>query len=185
MDNLLDFIHIHENVLEHEVCNSLINLFESVQDKHERIDNDGKPNFTQFNLTKNLDLGKEFATIHNYLIENILNHIDGYYEFVDGRVFPEQYMLEQMRIKKYLPNQIDMFDTHVDVINHETSKRFLSFTFYLNDVDEGGETVFKDIVIKPKQGSLLIFPPLWMFPHRGECPISNEKYILTTYLHYQ
>jgi hypothetical protein len=30
-----------------------------------------------------------------------------------------------------------------------------------------------------------MFPPLWMFPHKGESPISNPKYIISTYLHYK
>jgi len=53
-------------------------------------------------------------------------------------------------------------------------------------VEEGGETYFTGIgkCIVPKRGRLLIFPPLWMFPHSGEEVISNTKYILSTYLHY-
>jgi hypothetical protein len=57
--------------------------------------------------------------------------------------------------------------------------------WYLNDVEEGGETVFEGFIIKPKIGSMLVFPPLWLFPHRGNPPISNTKYILSTYLHYK
>jgi hypothetical protein len=65
-----------------------------------------------------------------------------------------------------------------------TSRRFISFFWYLNDVAEGGETEFVDLTIKPEAGKLVIFPPLWMFPHKGNPPISNEKYLLSTYLHY-
>jgi hypothetical protein len=58
---------------------------------------------------------------------------------------------------------------------------------YLNDVEEGGETEFESefgFTVKPKQGRMVVFPPMWMFPHRGKQPISNSKYILSTYLHY-
>ena len=57
--------------------------------------------------------------------------------------------------------------------------------WYLNDVNEGGKTVFKDIEIQPKQGTLIVFPPLWMYPHKGEPPTSGSKYIMSTYLHYK
>jgi hypothetical protein len=57
--------------------------------------------------------------------------------------------------------------------------------WYLNDVETGGETVFKDLIIQPKKGTLLIFPPLWMFPHKGNAPIGESKYIMSTYLHYK
>jgi prolyl 4-hydroxylase len=29
---------------------------------------------------------------------------------------------------------------------------------------------------------MLIFPPYWMYQHAGLPPLSNEKYILSTYL---
>ena len=51
--------------------------------------------------------------------------------------------------------------------------------FYLNDVDEGGETEFysQNISIKPKKGTLVIFPSYFTHLHRGKKPISNDKYI--------
>ena len=185
MDELQDFIHIYENALEPDVCNFLISLFDQVPDKHERHDNDGKPNFTQFNLTENRELTPEVNQVHSHIIKNIFEYRDKYYEFVDKRVFPEEHSLEQFRIKKYEPNGVDKFDTHVDVVDYGTARRFLSFMWYLNDVESGGQTIFKDVQIQPKQGTLIMFPPLWMFPHKGESPISGPKYIMSAYLHYK
>ncbi len=185
MDELCDLIRFYDNVLDPQVCQFLIGVFNKFTDKHERQDNEGKPNFTQFNLTKNRDLSEEINNVHNIMIKKTLEYRNIYYEFIDSRVFPEQHAFEEFRIKKYNPGGTDRFDTHVDVINHETSRRYLSFMWYLNDVDHGGNTVFKDVTIKPKTGSLLIFPPLWMYPHKGEPPISGEKYVISTYLHYK
>jgi hypothetical protein len=160
-------------------------LFDQVPDKHERHDNDGKPNFTQFNFTENRELTPEVGQVHNHIIKKIFEYRDKYYEFVDKRVFPEEHALEQFRIKKYEPNNIDQFDTHVDVVDYGTARRFLSFMWYLNDVESGGKTIFKDVQIQPKQGTLIMFPPLWMYPLNGECPISGPKYIMSAYLHYK
>jgi prolyl 4-hydroxylase len=71
------------------------------------------------------------------------------------------------------------------MLDYDTARRFLSFIFYLNDVEQGGETVFANLRVKPEKGLLLMFPPMWMFPHRGDPPISNTKYILSVYLHYR
>ena len=63
----------------------------------------------------------------------------------------------------------------------------ISYLFYLNDVEEGGETIFGingEWRIQPKAGNLLMFPPLWTHPHQGKKPISGPKYIMTTYLNY-
>jgi hypothetical protein len=57
--------------------------------------------------------------------------------------------------------------------------------WYLNDVESGGNTVFGDVIITPKKGTLVMFPPLWMYPHRGEPPLSGPKYIMSAYLHYK
>ena len=184
MDELQDFIHIYENALEPDVCNFLISLFDQVPDKHERHDNNGKPNFTQFNFTENRELASEVNQVHSHIIKNIFEYRDKYYEFIDNRVFPEEHALEHFRIKKYEPNGIDQFDTHV-VLDYGTARRFLSFMWYLNDVESGGQTIFKDVQIQPKQGTLIMFPPLWMFPHKGEPPISGPKYIMSAYLHYK
>ena len=59
--------------------------------------------------------------------------------------------------------------------------RILAWTIYLNDVEEGGETEFlyQSERVKPVKGRTLIFPAGFMHTHRGNPPISNEKYILT------
>lgn len=185
MDELNDFIHLYEGALEPDVCDFLISLFEQATDKQERHDNEGKPNFSQFNLTEHRELSPEVNQVHNHIIKKVFEYRDKYYEFTDDRVFPKEHSLEQFRIKKYNPGGEDRFDTHVDVVDYGTSRRFLSFLWYLNDVEVGGNTVFKDMCISPRKGNLMMFPPLWMYPHKGEPPISGPKYIMSAYLHYK
>lgn len=62
--------------------------------------------------------------------------------------------------------------------------RNLLFMFYLNDVDEGGETEFyyQNAKIKPKVGRMVIAPAGFTHTHRGNVPISNDKYILTSWV---
>jgi hypothetical protein len=183
MVDLDQLIHTYDNVLQPDECEYLISLFERVEEHHERIEHQGKPNFTQYNFTKNKKVDDE--KIHNLLVKRTFEYRDKYYDFIDPRVFPSEHALEQYRIKRYNTGGQDMFDTHVDVMTYDSARRFLSFFWYLNDVEEGGETEFTSFKIKPKQGTLVIFPPLWMFPHRGNSPISGPKYLLSTYLHYK
>lgn len=182
---LNDLIQVHDDILEKEYCDFLIELFETQSENQELIENDGKPNFTQFNLTKNCKLSEEINNVHNYIISKVFECKNKYYEFVDPRCFPEKHNFEEFRIKKYDTSGNQRFDTHVDVQDYESARRFLSFMFYLNDVSEGGETVFEDMTISPKCGRVIVFPPLWMYPHKGCPPISNEKYILSTYFHFK
>jgi len=59
--------------------------------------------------------------------------------------------------------------------------RLLTWMVYLNDVAEGGETEFlyQHIRIKPTQGTLLIWPASFTHTHRGNPPLSNDKYVIT------
>jgi hypothetical protein len=185
MVDLNDLIKVYENAFSPELCDFLINFFDENTQLHERIENESKPNFTQLNLTENCKLSPDVDHVHNLIVKNSFDYRNDYYQFIDNRVFPEQHAFEQFRIKKYNPGGEDMFDTHVDVKDHATARRYLSYLWYLNDVEEGGKTVFFGLSIKPKKGTLVIFPPLWMFPHKGEPPLSGPKYILTGYLHYK
>lgn len=68
--------------------------------------------------------------------------------------------------------------------HNEALHRILLFMFYLNDVDEGGETDFyyQDVSIKPKAGRMVIAPAYFTHTHRGNVPVSDDKYILTSWI---
>ena len=72
----------------------------------------------------------------------------------------------------------------MDVTNYASSRRFLSFFWYLNDVTEGGETEFlyQGKRVDAKQGRIVIWPAGWTHLHRGNPPLSNTKYILTGWI---
>tara|TARA_B100000902_G_C26807687_1_gene667616 strand:- start:38 stop:619 length:582 start_codon:yes stop_codon:yes gene_type:complete len=179
---LNDLVKVYDNVLDHDTCKSWIEYFES-SDKKEKLYDNGYPNwhhvwvdydYPQENMVEKLE---EYKDIY---FRDIAKHYDGYYPFCEG----VYYYLEQWKIKRYNPGLDEKYDAHVDNIDFDTSERYLSFIFYLNDVEEGGETCFEHRKIQPKEGRLVVFPPMWMFPHSGNSPISNTKYIMSTYLRY-
>ena len=59
--------------------------------------------------------------------------------------------------------------------------RMVAGIVYLNDVKEGGETDFyhQKLKVKPKKGTLIVFPAGYTHLHKGNNPISNTKYILS------
>ena len=59
--------------------------------------------------------------------------------------------------------------------------RIFAWMIYLNDVEEGGETEFlyQKIRFKPKFNMGLIWPGGFTHTHRGNPPLSGNKYILT------
>ena len=169
------------NVLPANICDYLIKLYETDVENHERVNNQSKPNFTQLNLNK----------YHANMISNLSNYftisLNRYKQDVpQAKYLPQVKYLEEFRIKKYETGGEDRFDEHVDVIDHQSSKRSLAMLFYLNDVVSGGKTIFpyQNKEFTPNRGDVIVFPPTWEYPHLGEPPISNPKYIMSTYLHY-
>ena len=64
--------------------------------------------------------------------------------------------------------------------------RDVSIVGYLNEDCEGGETYFdrQDLKVKPKTGSVLIFPSFWTHPHQSLPVIEGVKYSFVTWLYH-
>ena len=83
-------------VLSTNICDYLINLYETDAGNHERVDNDSKPTFTQLNLNK----------YHTNVVSNLCNYfsvaLDFYKKDVpQAKYLPQFKYLEEFRIKKY------------------------------------------------------------------------------------
>ena len=188
------YIKVYDNVIDEESCKMLIEKFE---DSHEHFktvheeDGDNRISFKQIILVDH----KEWESVQNGMLEVFQDYIIHYK--VDCKVYdkmwPETYGYEAIRIKRYLDDDYDRFDPHVDVLDYQTSRRFLAFFIYLNDVDKGGETEFLNLYkpgtyipykVQAKRGRLLMFPPMWQYYHAGLKPISGKKYLLHSYCHY-
>ncbi|MCG9696355.1 2OG-Fe(II) oxygenase [Shewanella sp. Isolate11] len=68
--------------------------------------------------------------------------------------------------------------------HNEALHRVVLYMYYLNDVEEGGETEFyyQQRKVKPKKGTMVIAPAGFTHSHRGNMPISGDKYIATSWV---
>ncbi|WP_028767031.1 2OG-Fe(II) oxygenase [Shewanella fidelis] len=68
--------------------------------------------------------------------------------------------------------------------HNEALHRVVLYMFYLNDVEEGGETEFyyQNKRVKPKKGTMVIAPAGFTHSHRGNMPKSHDKYIATSWI---
>jgi hypothetical protein len=88
-------------------------------------------------------------------------------------------------INKYECKNEGKYDYHIDryLTKGMGQERYITFIWYLNDVEEGGETEIKgNIRIKPETGKLLLFPSAWTYPHCSRKTISNDKYVIVGWL---
>jgi hypothetical protein len=188
------YIKVYDNVIDELSCSEIIKKFEDSHESFETVhqeEGDNIISFEQITLVEH----EEWKSVQNGMLQLFQDYIIHYK--IDCNVYdkmwPDTYGYEAVRMKRYLTNDYDRFDPHVDVMNQETAKRFLSFFIYLNDVKEGGETQFVNInkpgtfipyTVEAKRGRLLMFPPTWQYYHAGLKPISGKKYLLHSYCHY-
>lgn len=78
------------------------------------------------------------------------------------------------------------FQPHADASSINTSKRVAACLLYLNNVSRGGETNFPRLGFKipARAGQIAWFPATYTHVHEGTMPISNDKYIITTFIEY-
>ena len=190
MNNLAHYVRVYDNVFDEDFCKGMINTFDSltpVKTPHMRHSEfRWEQDYRSF-LEIDICHEKAFTDFIDPYYNRVKEVYTHYKSVVDSPFFPNKYAFEDGRMKKYEANDYDQFGWHIDVGDKKSSERYLVMFAYLNDVDEGGETLFKsdiDFKVQPKQGRMVVFPPMWMFPHKGEKPISGSKYILSTYLHY-
>lgn len=182
------YVKLYENVLDKETCDEMIKVFEANKDQHEVHKNEIM-NFKQINLIDHITTWKPYVDKLTQCFSNALQQYQEECSIHTPIMWPEEYAFEQFRLKRYEPNE-GIFDTHVDVRDYNSAIRFLVFFLYLNDAESGdrddGATEFPTLgLMSPrKAGSILMFPPLWTYPHAGLMPKSNPKYIVGSYLHY-
>jgi hypothetical protein len=182
--DLRGYVRYYDDALSAEFCAQMVDAFEKsphLQSPHGRGYQAGLDNsaWVELNVTQFAD-----DAFLGFFHAQIDKHLAIYNQQVPLTIpVPTSIKLDEIRIKRYRAGSGENFEPHFDSYQQK-SARYLVFLWYLNDVAEGGETEFVDLGIKvaPRAGRLLVFPPYWMFQHAGRPTLSNDKYIVSTYL---
>ncbi|MBR7745867.1 2OG-Fe(II) oxygenase [Undibacterium baiyunense] len=117
--------------------------------------------------------------------------IENYDELASGKtadLMKYLYRLGNVQAQKYPQGLGNYRYWHCEVFpmapHNEQLHRSLLFMFYLNDVEQGGETEFyyQKKSITPRMGRMVIAPAYFTHTHRGCVPVSGDKYILTSWV---
>ncbi|WP_026355083.1 2OG-Fe(II) oxygenase [Massilia niastensis] len=96
-----------------------------------------------------------------------------------------------INLQKYLKGSGGYHHWHSEIYPQNASceslHRVLLWQFYLNDIEEGGETEFlyQGRKIAPRKGRLVIAPAGFTHTHKGHVATSGDKYIATSWILYQ
>jgi hypothetical protein len=190
MKNLDNFILQIDNFFDKQHCINFIDLYKHVENCG-MVETRNRPNHELEDSQVFLHEAVNFPMSYD-MMDNIGNHSKFFIKkFWDDAysVYTEKYSILNdfashniyaLKIQKSLPGQ-GYHGWHAEIDNTVHTPRLLSFILYLNDVKEGGETEFLYYPkrIKPEQGKLVMFPGSFTHTHRGNQPLSGEKYILT------
>jgi len=189
--NINNFIGIYDNYITKEECSAAIKLFEN-QDKFNKTMNRlsfekasilQKQDQQYFAQSNNIEFWWKDLKLMLFNYDLAWNHYSknvGAQEAYGGSKFK----FTNIKIQKTLPTE----GYHVWHIEHSgfglDSKRAFVFSIYLNDVEEGGETEFLHFSkrVQPKAGRIVIWPAGFPYLHRGNPPLSGEKYIVTSWM---
>ena len=90
-----------------------------------------------------------------------------------------------MKVQKTKPGG-GFHNWHYETNGKMNSGRFITFLVYLNTVAIAGETEFLYLHtrVNPVEGRIVIFPGSFTHTHRGNPPISGDKYVVTGWIEF-
>tara|TARA_Y100001973_G_C5207248_1_gene342494 strand:- start:954 stop:1544 length:591 start_codon:yes stop_codon:yes gene_type:complete len=188
--NIDNFIGIYDNYISEVECKKAIKLYEDQNKFNNTINRIGfeKASILQkqdqqfFAAPRNIDVWWESLKSMMVNFDLAFNHYVKNTGADDAYGVP--FHFTDLKIQKTLPTE----GYHVWHIEHgkgfENESRAFVFSIYLNDVKEGGETEFLHFSkrVQPKTGRIVIWPSGFPYLHRGNSPLSGEKYILTSWM---
>jgi|TARA_B100001093_G_scaffold85962_1_gene77765 hypothetical protein len=124
-------------------------------------------------IIKELSLTNEFNEFFKFLNTDIIRN------YTDKIPHLNNPVAHEAKIQNTHPGQ-GYHVWHCEWTN-DLPRRVLAWALFLNDVDEGGELEFlhQGIRIKPRKGDFVVWPSMFTHLHRGNPPISNDKWIVT------
>lgn len=198
--SLKDFIGVFDNAISQEICDHLMEDFElnysqnlafnrpqngahkDVKGQTHFIDDDAV-DYTEprsewvFNDRKSSGLllegvGRCFGLYKNYAARGFMG-------------MQQDIFVNTVKVQRTSPGQ-GYHTWHCEQGSRGFSHRFLFYIAYLNDVETGGETEFLHYSrrIEPKAGKVLIAPASFTHTHRGNPPLSGNKYIATGWIEF-
>ena len=185
-----NFVGIYDNWISEEDCKKAIQHFDErekfhgVFDRqhHEATPKTMKQDKAIFAEESNMEMWmgdlKSLMDSYNETFQHYIVETDA------KTVYDKPFFFTKIKIQKTLPTQ----GYHLWHIEHGegfyNEPRAFVYTVYLNDVEAGGETEFlhQSIRVKPKTGRIVIWPAGFPYVHRGNPPLSGEKYILTSWM---
>ena len=188
-----DFIGVFRGVFDQAFCKEMIKVFENASEagltqsraKTEKGIPDVYKKDDQLFLPESLPLmgfGSLFPIIPRKLWEEVYSAYAEEYGILKNLADHRSYYIKVQKTKPSGGYHI----WHCEADSREYAHRILAWIVYLNDVEEGGETEFlyQGKRVKAEAGTVVMWPSSFTHAHRGNPPISGDKYIATGWIEF-
>jgi len=193
------YIYTKKYSLPNELCDEIINLYnDEGNNRYQGVIHGGLnkniKDTLDFCIPTNVGHESKWHKINDILYRELFDNLKIYIKNIettlninmdsDYKIFDKNSFIENVFMVQRYSKQKGKYIYHNDFSIDNKGYRVITYLWYLNDVEEGGETeLWYNYKIKPEKGKLLLFPSHFAFPHCGKMPLSSDKHIITGWLY--
>lgn len=190
------YIAVAEGILSKEVCSEIIteckffykNVFEpgpTLGGVNTLIKSSMDFNYTQNLLQTHKIESKVLPAVYPIVNDALMGALSLYLDAYRELQFVPNIFHTGFRLQHYTKNA-GFYRRHSDgdQWTKHMETRVLGAIIYLNDVERGGETEFPEhgIKVPARAGDIALFPANWTHPHAGCTPVSEDKWIISSFI---
>lgn len=169
--DLKAYLKVYPNWIDDDICSQTIkNLQDSNWQQHQFYRAQHK-DYVNLSGDKELEISYGDSSTTPYIMQRIWDAYQKYFTELDFSWFTGWAGYSQVRYNKYETGQL--MALHCDNINsifdgERKGIPILTALGCLNDDYEGGNFVMWDKAIKLKRGDVMVFPAMFLYPHKVE-----------------
>lgn len=155
-NSVTSYIKIYDNAIPSELCDKLVNLYDKMKRENSSEIEKMVQSFrtcslillSSLNNNNTIDAVKQLKIITRTYFYTYKQEVDSTREYSGVSTLHFCNLLENMK---------QQFHNHSDNWSLESTSRQISIIYYLNDVEEGGRTIFPsyNVQVKPKKDGCL------------------------------
>lgn len=183
---LESYIKIYDNWIDTKVCDQTLLEIEKADWSQHLFYNSFQNSFETISGNNELDISFPAVSNNEYIMKKVWESIFKYVNELNFSWWNSWNGFSAIRYNRYLENKLmaNHCDHIQDLFDGERKGiPTLTCIGMLNDGYEGGDFImFDNDKIELKKGSIMIFPSIFLYPHRVEPVIKGVRYSFVTWV---
>jgi hypothetical protein len=178
--NFESYLKVYHNFIDDETCDTTVAEMEQLGWQQHTFYNPTNGSYTNRSGNRELDISYDKVSTREVLMKKVWDGLSRYLTDINFPWFNSWAGYSGIRFNKYSEDRV--MAEHCDHIHSMFDGEMkgiptLSFVGQLNDDFVGGEFVmWKDKIIEMHKGTVIVFPSVFLFPHRVDAVKSGTRY---------